>query len=200
MVGFTAFRIWVAVRQHFNPASSYNLFKHKNPKCKMETYLNRNDYKVFEQIAFQFTEKEFMVYMVANTLYGNNDCLYDVPNGKANMKYFLKRKESATYLMSSEIQKILPIRKNYLQILNLLTKGAISIETVIAINKFVPLIDTIRATTSIPVIEPLLVRIERGAPFIRIPQGIEELIKANFDVRPEIRERDETFKKLEQTA
>lgn len=166
----------------------------------METYLNRNDYKVFEQIAFQFTEKEFMVYMVANTLYGNNDCLYDVPNGKANMKYFLKRKESATYLMSSEIQKILPIRKNYLQILNLLTKGAISIETVIALNKFSPLVDTIRATTNIPVIEPLLVRIERGAPFIRIPKGIEELIKANFEVRPEIRERDETFKKLEQTA
>lgn len=198
MVGFTAFRIWVSVRQHFNPASSYNLFKHKNPKCKFETYLNRNDYKVFEQIAYQFNEKEFLVYMVANTLYGNNDCLYDVPNGKANMKYFLKRKESASYLMENEIQKILPLKTNYLQIVNLLTKGAISIETVIAINKFAPLVDTIRATTNIPVIEPLLVRIERGMPFIRVPKGIEDLIKSNFEVRPEVKERDEVFKKLEE--
>ena len=50
----------MSVRQHFNPASSYNLFKHKNPKCKFETYLARKDYEQFERLATKFTEKEFM--------------------------------------------------------------------------------------------------------------------------------------------
>lgn len=200
MVGFTAFRIWVSVRQHFNPASTYNLFKHKNPKCKFETYLARKDYEQFERLAMKFTEKEFLVYMVANTLYGNNDCLFDIPNGKANMTYFLKRKESASYLMANELRKIMPIHSNYLQILNLLTKGGISIETVIALNRFVPFVETIRETTDIPVIEPLLVRIERGDAFIRVPIDIEEFIKKNFEVRPEVKLRDEEFAKLEKPS
>ena len=193
MVGFTAFRIWVSVRQHFNPASSYNLFKHKNPKCKFETYLARKDYEQFERLATKFTEKEFMVYMVANTLYGNNDCIFDLPNGKANMTYFLKRKESASYLMGNELRKLKPLGSNYLKFLNLLTKGGVSIETIIALNRFVPLVETIRKSTDIPVIEPLLVRIERGDPFIRVPTDIEEYIKANFEVRPEVKLRDEEF-------
>ena len=193
MVGFTAFRIWVSVRQHFNPASSYNLFKHKNPKCKFETYLARKDYEQFERLATKFTEKEFMVYMVANTLYGNNDCIFDLPNGKANMTYFLKRKESASYLMGNELRKLKPLGSNYLKFLNLLTKGGVSIETIIALNRFVPLVETIRKSTDIPVIEPLLVRIERGDPFIRVPPDIEEYIKANFEVRPEVKLRDEEF-------
>ena len=185
------------MRQHFNPASTYNLFKHKNPKGKCETYLARKDYEQFERLAMKFTEKEFLVYMVANTLYGNNDCLFDIPNGKANMTYFLKRKESASYLMANELRKIMPIHSNYLQILNLLTKGGISIETVIALNRFVPFVETIRETTDIPVIEPLLVRIERGDAFIRVPIDIEEFIKKNFEVRPEVKLRDEEFAKLE---
>ena len=183
----------MSVRQHFNPASSYNLFKHKNPKCKFETYLARKDYEQFERLATKFTEKEFMVYMVANTLYGNNDCIFDLPNGKANMTYFLKRKESASYLMGNELRKLKPLGSNYLKFLNLLTKGGVSIETIIALNRFVPLVETIRKSTDIPVIEPLLVRIERGDPFIRVPHDIEEYIKANFEVRPEVKLRDEEF-------
>lgn len=193
MVGFTAFRIWVAVRQHFNPASSYDLFKHKNPKCKYETYLARNDYEQFERMAEKFTEREFLIYMVANTLYGNNDCVYDLPNGKANMAYFLKRKESASYLMAEELRRLKPLGSDYLRMLNLLTKGGVSIETIIALNRFVPFTETIRKTSDIPVIEPLLVRIERGDPFIRVPTEIEEWIKQNFEVRPEVKLRDEEF-------
>ena len=99
--------------------------------------------------------------------------------------------------MANELGKIMPIRSNYLQILNLLTKGGISIETVIALNRFVPFVETIRETTDIPVIEPLLVRIERGDAFIRVPIDIEEFIKKNFEVRPEVKLRDEEFAKLE---
>ena len=193
MVGFTAFRIWVSVRQHFNPSGSYNLFKHKNPKCKFETYLARKDYQQFERLATKFTEKEFLIYMVANTIYGNNDCLFDLPNGKANMTYFLRRKESASYLMGNELRKLKPLGSDYLKMLNLLTKGGVSIETIIALNRFVPLVETIRKSTDIPVIEPLLVRIEKGDPFIRVPTDIEAYIKANFEVRPEVKLRDEEF-------
>lgn len=197
MVGFTAFRIWVAVRQHFNPASSYDLFKHKNPKCRYETYLARNDYEQFERLATKFTEREFLIYMVANTLYGNSDCVYDLPNGKANMTYFLKRKESASYLMGDEIRKLKTLGSDYLRMLNLLTKGGVSIETIIALNRFVPFTETIRKNSDIPVIEPLLVRIERGDPFIRVPNEIEEYIKRNFEVRPEVKLRDEEFAVLD---
>ena len=193
MVGFTAFRIWVSVRQHFNPSGSYNLFKHKNPKCKFETYLARKDYQQFERLAMKFTEKEFLIYMVANTLYGNNDCLFYLPNGKANMTYFLKRKESASYLMGNELSKLKPLGSDYLKMLNLLTKGGVWIETIIALNRFVPLVETIRKSTDIPVIEPLLVRIEKGDPFIRVPPDIEAYIKGNVEVRPDVKLRDEEF-------
>lgn len=179
MDGFTAFKYWVAMKQHFT-VKSFDVFKNQGRiKGSFEKYLARSDYNCFERIAEKFKPNEYIFYLAANMMYGNDSAVWDYGGGVANYNQFLKRRELARELYAIDI-KTLQINNvkmdDGVTIIRMLTKNQVSFETVVLLNKYTNLVSAFDQLPQKIILEPLLIRIEKSIGFISIPKDVEQYI------------------------
>lgn len=185
MVGYDAFRMWVAMTQHFT-TKSFDVFKNRgHMKCKFETYLGRDDYPQFEYISGKFKPNEFVLYLASNFMYGFPHMMYDYGSAVANYNLFLQRRHLIGHVVDNDLQSLYNINVDYkdgVSVIRALTKDQITFETVALINQYHNLTNQIRALPICSVLEPLLLRIDKSKGFIKIPPGVDQLLKNKLNI------------------
>lgn len=183
MVGFTVFKLWVAFTQHYTK-KNFDIFQNKGKmKGKYETYLARKDYQSFERLASKLDDaKQAVQYMAANFIYGNTSAIWDQESGFSNYNMFVLRQTSLTEVIRNdlttfELYGIIPT--DIQGMLRLLTQNLITIETIIVMNSYIPICETMRNSSYGSMLEPLLLRIEKSIKFFKVNQNISDLIN-NF--------------------
>lgn len=180
MEGFTAFKLWVAMGKHFSEYN-FNVFENRGKiKCRYDTYLKRNDYYTFERLAKTFEVRDFVLYLAANNMYGNDKMIWDSNSGNLAYNLYIRRRDALTQVLINDLQTIKKHNltcKDYLGVVKLLTANEISFETLVIINNFFPLTDEVRKTPPASILEPLLLRIDKSKGFVKVKEEFEHLIK-----------------------
>lgn len=186
MDSLEAYRIYKSVFLHFTNAK-WNPDNLKNGKfmikCNIESFIRRNDYPIFNYISKKFTRKEWFRFIVANAMYGFSECIYNIEAGKHNMNVWEGRRLRLSYIYHSDIETLKPsltnnIVKDSLTIIKYLSMEKMSIETVGAINTYFKITDVIRNSEHYsPIIEPLLLRIDRTLPFVKVPDDCNQIFE-----------------------
>ena len=181
MDGFTAFRLWVAMKQHFS-SKSFNILTNRGKiKCKFETYLARKDYDNFERIAIKFDSiREYTVYLASNMMYGNDSMIWDYPTGVANYNQYLNRRRNFKQLIATDLTTLSKVGIDLddgITIVRLMTQNQISFETVVVLNTLVKITSMFDKLPQKVMLEPLLMRIEKSSSFIKVPLDVEQYIK-----------------------
>lgn len=179
MEGFDAFRLWVAYSQHFKN-KRYDIRKSKGGvKCKFETYLARKDYYRFEEFARKFTKKEFIYYLVANFMYGNDQMVWDAPIGIANYNQYITRRKNLKELLATDFKTLMRMNVRFddgITIVRALTRNQISFESVVILNHYANFTKDFDNLPQKIILDPLLLRIEKSIDFIEVPLDVEHYI------------------------
>lgn len=179
MEGFDAFRLWVAFTQHFT-TRYYDITKtHGRVKCKFLTYLSRDDYKSFENMARRFTKGEYVAYLVSNCMYGNPKMVYETPEGIANYNQYLNRRKNFRELLATDFKTLIRMNIDFddgISIVRALTRNQISFETVVVLNKYSELTKQFKGLPQEIILDPLLIRIDKSINFVKIPLDVETYI------------------------
>ena len=181
MDGFTAFKLWVAMKQHFS-SKSFDIISNRGKiKCKFETYVARKDYDSFERIAMKFeTMREYTVYLASNMMYGNDSMIWDYPTGVANYNQYLNRRRNFKQLLATDLKTLANIGIDIddgVTLVRLMIQNQISFETVVVLNKLVKITSMFDELPQKVMLEPLLMRIDKSASFITIPLDVEQYLK-----------------------
>lgn len=185
MQGFTAFKLWIGMTQHFT-TKKFNIFKNRgHVKGKFETYLARRDYDVFERLASKFTPREFVLYLASNFMYGHEQMIWDSRTGIANYNQFLANQEQIGHILIKDIKTIEEANiklTDGISIIRMLTRNDISFESVVLINQYKNITDQLRTIPPGKILEPLLLRIDKSQRFITIPTGVDTLLKNKLNL------------------
>jgi hypothetical protein len=181
MDGFTAFKLWLAMKQHFN-SKSFDVVKNRGRmRCKFETYLARKDYDSFERIACKFESvREYIVYLAANMMYGNDSMIWDYATGIANFNQYLNRREHIKQLIATDLKTLAKMGiqiDDGIAVVRTMVQNQISFESVVVLNKFVKITSMFDKLPQKVMLEPLLMRIDKSVTFTRIPSDVENYIK-----------------------
>lgn len=144
MDGFGAFRIYLAIKQHFN--SNYDYFKYhgKTRAVKETTFLARKDRFFFERIAKLYTKKEILEqYFVANFLHDPKGWVGNFT--KENYLEAQKKQESLSYTVRKDLDFLLGkidepkdlFKKHRQLVIREYVNGNVALETLIVLDKFV---------------------------------------------------------------
>jgi len=146
-----AFKLYMACRLHF--LHNYDIFDSKCRFKNQEKVHTRQDlFLVKGLIAIAPEPKDFIDLCVANYLYGNDNFLYGDSYTEENYKRYKRTKESLTYTLQQDVNRILDeidmqdktLREyaaTYL-ISDLLSRK-IQPESVIIIQRYIPILDMI---------------------------------------------------------
>lgn len=185
MQGYTAFKLWIAMKQHFT-TKNFNVFENRGKvKCKFETYLARNDYQIIEHLADRFTTREFVLYLASNFMYGFTDMMWEKSTGIANYNQFISRQEQIGHIVDKDIKTLEDANVKLtdgLQIVRFLTRNEITFETVVLLNQYKNITDKIRELPPGKILEPLLMRIDKSQRFIIVPPGVDKLLKNKLNI------------------
>jgi hypothetical protein len=141
MTPFEAYKLYLAVKQHFT-APSYDYFKYNGKvKANLESFESRKDKYMF----YKLSKKENLLdYLVANLSEDPNIWVGDLVNQDSELVYkkYMSRKESLTYIFKNDIDNLLEDfdqnfkveNGDYPPLLKLLIRKKINKETFIIIN------------------------------------------------------------------
>lgn len=180
MDGFRGFKFWVALRRHFTEKEFDAIQNGGRIKGSYEAYLKRLDMNAIEFVCSHFKEPEFVLYLAGNFIYGNAGAMWDYGQGVANYNLFVGRRKKIGMIIINDLQTL----KNYnvkvtdgVSVIRLMTRGNITIETVIVLNHFHNLTNQLRKTPAGSMLEPLLIRVDKGYNFLRVPEKLTEKLK-----------------------
>lgn len=184
MNGYTGFKYWVAIRQHFT-TKSFDAFKYKGHiKCKLETYIARRDSDVIERTCSKFTPRELVLYLASNFMYGNESMMWDTSVAIANYNLFLSRKQQLDKVVDNDLKSLDNLHieiTDGISIIRVLTRNQITFETVSLINQYYNLTNQLRQLPMGEIVEPLLLRIDKSKGFVKPTAGVDKLIKQKLD-------------------
>jgi hypothetical protein len=174
MNGYNAFKFYSAIKLHFS-SPKYDVFTSKGRiRGSYETYLKRNDYYLFEKLARQFsTEREYILFVASNFLYGHPGVVYDVDRSNENYKEFVRRRQSITKIFEDDLQTIVDEAENSScnlaeLVVNLWLGERITIETVSILNDLDSVTDKIRSNTHLALmLGDNLLTIDKAHGFIK---------------------------------
>ena len=150
MTPFNVYRHYLALRLHFT-TDAYDVIKQQGRvRATQQSFLKRRDLLSITRVAESYSDKDVVEFLVANFISG--DRWGGVFNVDARERYlnWKKRVESMAYTFEKELDlAIIHAEKNYIQfmklfkvvdkqhppIIKLYLKGAVSIETLVILNK-----------------------------------------------------------------
>lgn len=178
-----AFKWWVSVGKHFRDKNHDVIKVRDHIRGSYAAIVTRNDYHFFESIVnlFDGKKREYIMFLVANNMYGFKDMIYDTVTGVENYNTFVMRLRYLSNIVESDFYKISRQCRKPTQpvdVLRLLTGGDIAFETCVVINKLRPkYFRKIEGTPIFSIVEPLIFRIEKSAPFV----VYDDSKRANFE-------------------
>ena len=180
MTGFSAFKFYVAMKQHFT-TQRLDIFQSRNKiKGSYEAFLRRDDYKYFESFAKRYSDSDYILYLASNCMYGFYEMIWNEQIGVQNFNIYKSRRDALTETVKGDLECL----DNYNartpeNILRMLTGNFITFETVVLLNKPCSIVETLRKSPAKTILEPLLLRIDKADRFVKTNENIENLIN-NF--------------------
>ena len=116
MDGFSVFKIYVALKTHFE-SKTYDVFKYngKTKNQKFEHYLKRKDYPIFERLGKTFkSSNEVVTFFVSNFAFGNMQVLYS-DMSLENQKKWLRETQSISKIFEEDLDMIFSCHGNNLE-------------------------------------------------------------------------------------
>jgi hypothetical protein len=174
MTPFEAFKMYIAVKQHFS-VSSYDYFKYNGKsRVSQNTFDTRKDKYSFYKLSKQ---ENVLDFLVANLYETPNMWVGELFSEEGNRRYmdYKKRRESLTYTFQNDIDLLLDnfdenfkvVDGGYPHLLKLLTRKKISIETFIIINECVKFFNTWNKQIMDPILWPTIsMRCKKFVPFM----------------------------------
>ncbi len=109
MTGFDAYKLYVAIKQHFNTDNSYNYIQYsgKQRQISVDSYNRRKDKFYFEAIGNK-KKGDLLQFYVANFVVGDGQWIGDMYNQESEKVYFGWKRivESLTYLFKEDLVSI----------------------------------------------------------------------------------------------
>lgn len=143
MTGFDAYKIYVALKNHFN-SQTYDYFKYQGKtRASYKSFLNRNDKHFFEILA---KHKNVEKYILSNIIEKDPNVwasqIANEQEAEENYRKWMRRTESLTYIFKNELEKldddfnnnIVVIDKQHPPLLKQVLRKDVSIETLIILN------------------------------------------------------------------
>ncbi len=176
MNGFRAFQYHIALKIHFTKPN-FSVFQNKGfLRGKYETYLNRNDYLLYERLAVKYsTPKEIIQFLASNIMYNNFGIVYDIEESDNNYQEYLRRKQSITKIFLDDMHKLLNknivlnnSRQTAVNVLNLFLGNKITIESVRILDDLIgDMIDTLKKDNNTMLLfSNDILRIEKSKGFV----------------------------------
>jgi len=155
MTGFEAYKFYLICKLHFTK-DDFNIFTNKHIKVKEESYKKRNDRFLFEKLAKTFpSPRELIEYFFAVNIFGKPEQVYDKDLAREHHLRWMKGKESFTYIVTSDLNKLdmIPPWESLFdgeipQILKLYMGNEIQIETMVTIDRVHPFFDSFTDTVA----------------------------------------------------
>jgi hypothetical protein len=143
MTGYEAYKLYVALKNHFN-SDTYDYFRYGGKsRANVNSFEARHDKYFFNKLA---KHKDTERYILANIVEDNpNVWVGDLANEQTsedNYKRWLKRQESLTYVFGNDLGQLDPTfndnlvvdGSNHPLLLKLVIQKKVSIETLIILN------------------------------------------------------------------
>ena len=176
MDGFRAYKYYAALKLHFT-SKSYSVFKHKGRvKCSREKFDSRNDRYLFEKLGQRFeSEREYILYIASNMLYGHMNVVYDTTTGDANYKEFIRRRQSMTNIFRDDLHNAINAGAQYNfasqkipDIIQLWLAGKITTETMSILNDLDGIVEKTRRSGHLALLlGDELLKIEKAKGFVK---------------------------------
>jgi len=145
MTPYEVYKEYLALRNHFNNAS-YDYFKYlKKTSAKADSFNTRKDKFFFEKVA---KHKDPHNFILANFVHNPKSWIRDMAYSEDAERIYqewLKRKESLTYVVKNDLEKLqFPFDSNFIiknnqhsYVLSLYLGGRITIETICVLSNVV---------------------------------------------------------------
>jgi hypothetical protein len=145
MTPYEVYKEYLALRNHFNNAS-YDYFKYlKKSSAKADSFNKRKDKFFFEKVA---KHKDPHNFILANFVHNPKSWIRDMAYSEDAERIYqewLKRKESLTYVVKNDLEKLqFPFDSNFIiknnqhsYVLSLYLGGRINIETICVLSNIV---------------------------------------------------------------
>lgn len=176
MNGFKAFKYYLAIKLHFT-SPKFNVFVNRGHiKGSYQKFLLRNDYMLFEKVAKMYpADKDFIQYVASNYMYNHPNMIYEIEQGTANYKEYIRRKQSMTRIFQNDLDTIINSGAQYdfsgskiPDVLKLFLGGKISIETVVILDQLDGITEQLRQNDHIALLlNNDLLRIEKARGFVK---------------------------------
>lgn len=163
MEAFDAYMMYLSLKRHFTLGSGYDYFKYNGKtNASKASFDTRNDKYSFHKLSRKDSPRD---YVVANFVkHGPNIWIGDlVGDSKCEETYksWVKKRESMTYTFKSDLEKLSGIdtslksvNGDYPELLKLMNKNEVCIETVIILNDILGFMKRWNRDISDPVIWP----------------------------------------------
>ena len=184
------------MKLHFT-SESYDLFEHNGKvRASLVKFNERNDKYLFEKLYTKLGgDKEFVEFLVANFMYGNDDVMYTPEESTTIYKQWLKRKQSITEVFRDDLDlMVLHAQQNKLgqplletihglegqhpEMFKLLIGGQISIETCSIIQRLDPYLQDWKQ--SLGIFWEQARRIEKSHRFVKFDENKMNRLYLNF--------------------
>lgn len=189
--GFRAFKIWTCCYNHFTKRSVDFTKQYMANKLflKMtETQFDeRNDAVFFHTIARKISEVQWVRLAYTNLMYWNIGAPYDLDNAIHKYNIFISRRDAFDFLLRHDYNVLNQndVRCNdYFGIIRLLMRDLIAIETVVTLNRVVPITKEILKDKDHEmlvknILKPTLLRVDKSNPFIHTSEEKLDVIRHN---------------------
>lgn len=175
MDGFRAYRYYMALKLHFTQPKFDVFVNRGHVKGSYERFLSRNDHLIFDRLARQFNDKDFIQYVAANFMYGHDDMIYDTTDSMGNYKEYIRRKQSITRVFSEDLNTIVNSGATYdfsgqkiPDVVQLYLAGKITVETMAILDKLDGIVDTMKQKPQMAlVLGDELLKIEKSKGFVK---------------------------------
>lgn len=184
MEPFEVYRYYLALRLHFT-TDQYDAIKQQGRvRASKQAFLKRNDLLAIRRVAETYSDKEIVDFLVSNFISG--DRWGGVFDTEAKERYldWKRRMESLSYNFDKEVSKIqLFCEKKNIQfndcfvssnnqhpyIIKMYLRGAVSIETLVILNKLMNFVDTLDKDLKGDLVWPDISRIiKKYTPFLNV--------------------------------
>lgn len=150
MSGFECYKLYLAVKQHFN-ADKYDFFKYGGRiSARESTYDRRNDKYFFQKLGQKYSKKEYVQFLVANFIDDSNFWIGQDSSEETYTKWKARR-NSRSYIFKDECEKVFssselnitltPLNGYYPPLLQSFNYGDVSIETFLILDRVLNFMD-----------------------------------------------------------
>lgn len=176
MDGFKAYKYYAALKLHFS-SKSYNVFKNKGRvRYSRDKFMSRNDRYLFEKLGHRFaSERDYIIYVAANMMYGNKTVVYDTTTGDANYQEYTRRRQAITNVFRNDMHTIANSGVQYdfagqkvPGVIQLWLAGKITTETMVILDDLDGIVEKVKRNSHLALLfEDDLLVLEKSKGFVK---------------------------------